>query len=147
MTDTRSEHTEANRETIRRAFDAWRDRTGEITDVFAPDMVWRIEGHSVASREYGDRQHFVDEVLRPFGARFSSSSDPFRPVRVRSVHADGDTVIVLWDGRGIANDGKPYENTYAWFMTMRDGKVVDGTAFYDSIAFNDLWTRVQPERS
>jgi len=27
---------------------------------------------------------------------------------------------------------------------MRDGKVVDGTAFYDSISFNDLWTRVQP---
>jgi len=29
-------------------------------------------------------------------------------------------------------------------MTMRDGKVIDGTAFYDSISFNDLWTRVGP---
>jgi ketosteroid isomerase-like protein len=145
MTDTRSERTEANRETIRRAFDAWRDGTGTVTDVFAPDMVWRIEGHSAASGDYGTKQQFVDEVLRPFGARFSSSSDPFRPVRIRSVHADGDTVIVLWDGRGIANDGKPYENTYAWFMRMQDGRVVDGTAFYDSIAFNELWTRVQPE--
>jgi uncharacterized protein len=45
------------------------------------------------------------------------------------VNADGDTVIVLWDGRGIANDGKPYENSCAWFMKMRDGKVVDGAAF------------------
>jgi ketosteroid isomerase-like protein len=27
-------------------------------------------------------------------------------------------------------------------MRMRDGKVVDGTAFYDSISFNDLWERV-----
>ena len=27
---------------------------------------------------------------------------------------------------------------------MRDRKVVDGTAFYDSISFNDLWTRVAP---
>jgi hypothetical protein len=26
---------------------------------------------------------------------------------------------------------------------MRDAKVVDGTAFYDSSAFDDLWTRVQ----
>ena len=77
------------------------------------------------------------------GARFSSS-EPFRPTTIRSVHADGDTVIVLWDGRGIANDGRPYENTYAWFMRMRDGKVVDGTAFFDSISFNDLWTRVEP---
>jgi hypothetical protein len=29
-------------------------------------------------------------------------------------------------------------------MRIIDGKVVDGTAFYDSISFNDLWTRVQP---
>jgi ketosteroid isomerase-like protein len=135
--------TEANRETIRRAFDAWHDGTGAIADVFAPDMVWRIEGHSLASKEYADKQQFVDEVLTPFGARFATA-DPFRPVRIRSVHADGDTVIVLWDGRGLATDGQPYENSYAWFLEMRDGKVIDGTAFYDSISFNDLWTRVRP---
>jgi hypothetical protein len=60
------------------------------------------------------------------------------------VYADGDTVIVLWDGHGVAIDGQPYENSYAWFMRMREGKVIDGTAFYDSISFNELWTRVQP---
>ena len=27
---------------------------------------------------------------------------------------------------------------------MNDGKVIDGTAFYDSISFNELWTRVRP---
>jgi ketosteroid isomerase-like protein len=43
------------------------------TDVFAPDMVWRIEGHSVASKEYGSKQQFIDEVLAPFGARFTVS--------------------------------------------------------------------------
>lgn len=139
-----SEHTEANREVIRRAFEAWRDGTGAITDVFAPEMVWRIEGHSLASREYGSKQEFIDEVLAPFGARFAASPEPFRPVTIRSLHADGDTVIVLWDGRGTANDGRPYENSYAWFMRMRDGEVVDGTAFFDSISFNDLWSRVQP---
>jgi ketosteroid isomerase-like protein len=30
-------------------------------------------------------------------------------------------------------------------MRMREGQVVDGTAFYDSTSFNDLWTRVRPE--
>ena len=29
-------------------------------------------------------------------------------------------------------------------MTLRDGAVVDATAFYDSISFNDLWARVKP---
>jgi ketosteroid isomerase-like protein len=143
MTNTLDDPAESNRQIIREAFDAWQAGTARITDVFAAEMVWRIEGHSLAAREYGDTQQFIDEVLAPFGARFSSS-EPFRPTTIRSVHADGDTVIVLWDGRGIANDGQPYENTYAWFMRMRDGKVVDGTAFFDSISFNDLWTRVAP---
>ena len=134
--------TEANREVIRRAFDAWQRGTAPITDVFAPDMVWRIEGHSAAAREYRDREEFVDEVLAPFGARFAASSEPFRPVRVRSLTADGDTVVVVWDGFGVANDGRPYENNYAWVMRLAGGLVVDGTAFFDSISFNDLWTRV-----
>lgn len=144
MTDMANTHTETNRMVIRGAFEGWRDGTASIADVFASDMVWRIEGHSLASKPYRDKQQFVDEVLAPFAARFKPS-DPFRPITIRSVHADGDTVIVVWDGRGVANDGEPYENSYAWFMTIRDGKVVDGTAFYDSISFNDLWTRVQPQ--
>jgi uncharacterized protein len=140
---TQAAQTQANREIISRAFDAWHRGTGSVNDVFAPDMVWRIEGHSAASREYRSKQQFIDEVLAPFGARFSTS-EPFRPVTIRAVFADGDAVIVIWDGRGITTDGQPYENSYAWIMRMRDGQVVDGTAFYDSISFNDLWTRVQP---
>jgi uncharacterized protein len=133
--------TESNRQTIREAFEAWQAGTGAIADVFADDLVWRIEGHSLASREYASRQAFVDEVLAPFAARFAAG-EPFRPVRIRSIHADGDAVVVVWDGRGVANDGKVYANSYAWIMEMRDGRVVDGTAFYDSLSFNDLWTRV-----
>jgi ketosteroid isomerase-like protein len=106
MTETSATRTETNREIIRQAFDAWRQGTGAITDVFAPDMVWRIEGHSAASREYRSKQQFVDEVLAPFGARFTVS-EPFRPVTIRAVYADDDTVIVIWDGRGIASDGQP----------------------------------------
>ena len=108
MTDpktTTADH-ETNREIIRQAFDAWQRGTGANTDVFAPDMVWRIEGHSVASREYRDRQEFIDEVLAPFRARFADG-EPFRPATIRSIHADADTVVVVWDGRGVANGPVP----------------------------------------
>ena len=47
----------------------------------------------------------------------------------------------------MANDGQPYENSYVWIVRLRDGEVVDGTAFYDSISFNDLWGRVNRDLS
>jgi ketosteroid isomerase-like protein len=106
-------------------------------------MVWRIEGHSIASREYASKHEYLEEFVKPFGARFLAS-ERFRPTNIRSVHADGNIVIVLWDGRGIAIDGKPYENTYAFFMQIRDGKVVDMTALTDSISLNELLERVRP---
>jgi ketosteroid isomerase-like protein len=134
---------EANRKTIRDAFEAWKDGVGAITDVFAPEMRWRVEGHSLMSREYETKQQFIDELLAPFLARFSPE-EPFRPVGVRSVYAEGDAVIVLWDGHGIANDGQPYGGGVAWFLKLRDGKVVEGAGFFDTLSFNDLWTRVPP---
>ena len=65
---------------------------------------------------------------------------------VHNIYADGDTVVIFFDASAVARDGKPYKNTYTWFLDMRDGKVVKATAFFDSIEFNDLWSRVQPSQ-
>jgi ketosteroid isomerase-like protein len=142
---TEREQTERNRMAMTRALEAWRDSTAHIADVFATDMTWRIEGHSLASRTYSNKAEFIDKVLTPFAQRFTTS-DPFRPVNIRGLFADGDTVIVLWDGRGTTIDNSIYENSYAWFLQMQDDQVIDGTAFYDSISFNSLWTNVVPAR-
>ena len=131
----------SNRQIAEGAFREWQDGTGHITDLLAEDLRWTIVGRSRASKTYESKERFVGEVLAPFGARFS---EPFRPVAIRGVYADGDTVVVVWDGEGTRLDGKPYENTYAWIMRFRDGVVVEATAFYDSIAFNELWDEVVP---
>jgi len=143
MTNTSDAQTEANRQLMIETFQAWRDGAEPFPATWGTDMVWRIEGRSIASREYASKQEYLEGFVKPFGARFQASQR-FRPTKIRSVHADGNTVIVLWDGRGIAVDGKPYENTYAFFMQMRDGKVVDVTALTDSISLNELLERVQP---
>jgi ketosteroid isomerase-like protein len=143
MTKTTDTETEANRRTMTETFEAWRDGAEPFPDTWATDMVWRIEGRSIASKEYASKHEYLEEFVKSFGARFLAS-ERFRPTNIRSVHADGNTVIVLWDGHGIAIDGKPYENTYAFFMQMRDGKVVDMTALTDSISLNELLERVQP---
>jgi ketosteroid isomerase-like protein len=69
--------------------------------------------------------------------------EPLKPV-IRRTYTDGDTVIVFFDAKGMARDGKPYANTYAWFLEMRDGGVVSASAFFDSVEFNEFWTRVTP---
>lgn len=51
---------------------------------------------------------------------------------------------MLWDGKGTTTAGTTYENTYAWVLTLSGGKIVEGTAFADSIAFNELWHSVTP---
>ena len=134
-----------DREVVAAAFDAWMAGTAPITDLFAEDMTWEIVGRSAASRAYADTAQFVEEVLAPFGARFPADA-PFRPARTRAVYEDHDarTVIVVWDGRGTTTIGTEYANTYAWILTMRDSKVIAGTAFYDSKSFDELWTTVQP---
>jgi uncharacterized protein len=135
----------SNRDIIIDAFHSWMKGTESITSIFADDMTWEIAGRSAASGKYANTRQFIDDVLAPFGARFSSD-DPFRPVNIRAVYDDQDnnTVIVVWDGQGTTTAGTTYQNTYAWFMTLGGGKVIDGTAFYDSIAFNELWDSVTP---
>ena len=125
-------------EIVRKAFDDWMSGTGLVTSIFAPNMTWEIVGHSAASASYTTAQEFQDEVLSPFARRFDPDR-PFRPVEIRGFYVDGDTVIVFWDGEGVTVVDTTYRNTYVWILTLRDGRVVDGTAFYDSISFNQLW--------
>lgn len=125
-------------EIVRRAFDDWMSGAGYVASIFSPDMTWEIVGHSVASAKYTTAQEFEDKVLIPFARRFQSDK-PFRPIQIRGFYVDGDTVIVIWDGAGTTIADTTYENTYAWIMTLKNGQVVNGMAFYDSISFNKLW--------
>nr|WP_090344358.1 nuclear transport factor 2 family protein [Mycolicibacterium malmesburyense]CRL75815.1 SnoaL-like domain protein [Mycolicibacterium malmesburyense] len=127
-----------NIETVRAGFEAWSNGTGSPYEALADTATWEIVGNSLASRVYTSKEDFLSNVIRPFNARMST---PLRPT-IRDLYADGDTVIVLFDAEGIARDGVPYRNTYSWFLTFADNQIVKGTAFFDSIAFNDLWQRV-----
>jgi len=131
------------RRVVTSAFEAWMNGSAYVAEIFADDMEWEIVGHSAASKQYFNKQQFIEEVLHPFGARFKKDA-PFRPIKIRGIYVDGSTAIVLWDGEGTTLNETSYTNTYAWFMTFQDGLVVNATAFYDSISFNELWDTVKP---
>jgi uncharacterized protein len=47
--------------------------------------------------------------------------------------------------RQLLATGKPYKNTYSWYMQMREGKIENVVAFFDTIEFTDFWTRIKPQ--
>ena len=128
----------SNKAIVQASFDAWRAGTGSPFDLLAEDATWTIVGRSAASKTYESRAAFLEHVIRPFNARMARGLKP----AVRNIYSDGDAVIVFFDAEGTARDGKPYANTYAWFLHMRAGKIEKAFAFFDSLEFNDLWTRV-----
>lgn len=131
---------ERNKRTVVTSFEEWRAGTGGPFDLLAEDATWTIVGNSVASRTYRSRQEFLREVIQPFNARMSK---PLVPT-IHKVYSDGDTVIVFFDAVGVARDGKEYRNTYAWFLELRDDRIVNAVAFFDTIEFDDFWRRVKP---
>lgn len=134
--------TEANRTVVRDAFDKWRVGKGSPFDLLLPEAEWTIVGSSPLSKTYPSKQQFIDEVITPFNKRVKS---PLVPT-VRGLYADADTVIIFFDGATTALDGLPYLNTYTWYFTMKDGKVVKATAFFDTRVFDELWNRVSPPK-
>jgi ketosteroid isomerase-like protein len=92
------------------------------------------------SKTYRSKQDFIDTVIAPFNARMAKPLVP----SVRGLYADGDMVIILFDGAGTARDGEPYRNTYTWYFRMQQGKVVNAVAFFDTRDFDAFWTRVSP---
>ena len=135
---------QANKTIIQAAFDDWATGTGGPFALLAPDATWTIVGSSPVSRTFSNRQEFLDVVIDPFNARLAT---PLIPV-VRALYADGDTVIAFFDATATATatakDGKPYTNTYTWYLRMRDGDIIEATAFFDTIEFTDFWNRVAP---
>lgn len=131
---------QSNASAVRASFAAWTAGTGGPFDLLAPEATWTIVGRSMVAKTYESREAFMSEVIKPFNARMRIGLKP----RIRDIYADGDTVIVFFDASATALDGKPYNNTYAWFLDMRGGRIVKATAFFDTLEFNDLWRRVQP---
>lgn len=129
-----------NRTLIAESFEAWRNRTGGPYALLAENAEWTITGNSLASKTYPSREAFMSEVIRPFNARMATPLSP----TIRRLYAEGDTVVAFFDASGTARDGQTYKNTYAWFLEMKDGRIVRAHAFFDAIAFDDFWRRVTP---
>lgn len=135
--------TEQNREFIAQAFEHWAEGRGSFfQDVLSPDVVWTIKGSGPSAGTFHTRDAFIDQAVAPFAARLSSFVSP----RVNSIWADGNDVLVYWDGAAIAADGVPYNNSFVWIFRMEDLRAVEVTAFLDLNQYEDVIDRIPLDR-
>ena len=125
-----------NKRLIQDVFAAWAGGDdGAFFDVLADDVQWTVIGTGPVSRTYTSRQAFLDGAAKPLSAKLAG---PIVPTVV-NVIAEGDTVVLQWEGKAKAKTGEPYNNSYCWVMRVADGKVREGTAYIDTALVADLW--------
>jgi ketosteroid isomerase-like protein len=136
-----SENTQkANTNLVRQAFANWQQGKGTVFDLLAPDAVWTVAGSSPVSGVYDSKTELIEQAVRPISVRLATPISP----TVQSIIAQDDIVVVLWSGTATALDRKPYNNTYLWQLTFKDGRIIQAMAFLDTYALNELMRRVTP---
>ncbi|MCH2170712.1 nuclear transport factor 2 family protein [Myxococcota bacterium] len=121
---------EANRRAILDAFEV-KAETGSnqaLIDLFAEEMVWTIHGSGALCRRYEGRDDFVHNCLEVLGERIEGRIHS----EVEHCLAEGDTVVLLWKGRGRTVWGERYDNEYCWIFRFSSGKIVEGRAYIDT---------------
>jgi ketosteroid isomerase-like protein len=120
---------ESNRKIVEDAVALWKAGDGAaIFRILADNVKWTVIGTTEISGLYNGRQDFIDRALKPLGARIDGLITP----EIVDIIAEGDRVVLQWNGTGRMVDGSAYHNQYSWVMRVRDGKVVEGTAYLDT---------------
>jgi hypothetical protein len=128
--------TAENKKLIQDAFAGWaRGDTGAFFNLLADDVRWTVIGSTPVSRTYASRDAFVEGAAKPLTAKLAG---PIVPT-VRDIIADGDKVVLQWDGRSSGKNGTIYHQTYCWVMRMEGGKVREGTAYLDTELITQIW--------
>jgi ketosteroid isomerase-like protein len=125
-----------NKKLIQDAFAAWGRGDGSAFFNILDDKVrWTVIGSCPVSRTYNSKQEFLEGATKPLSAKLAG---PIQPT-VRNIIAEGDQIVLQWDGKAATKSGKPYNNTYCWVMRIADGKVKEGTAYIDTELVSELW--------
>lgn len=123
-----------NRAIVDAAFEKWRGGTYVFQELLAPDVVWTIHGSGPVAGTYRNQKDFIERASLPLTSRLAT---PVLP-QVHGLFADGDTVIIRFDGTATTTSGAPYRNQFVWIFKMKDGLVVNAEAFLDLAAYQQV---------
>lgn len=129
-----------NRKIVSEAFDTWRAGGNVFTTLLSPDVVWTIRGSGPVAGTYSGLPDFLERASRPLVDRLATPVVP----DIQGIFADGDIVIVRFDGSATTLSGDPYRNQFVWIFRMQSGLVVEAEAFLDLTAYQAVIDSNQP---
>jgi uncharacterized protein len=133
--------TERNREIVRRAFEAWVNGESVFDELLADNVVWTIHGSNPVAGTYNGKEAFVERASAPLVSRLQTSIIPV----VHAIWADGDAVIVRFDGSATTTSGAPYRNQFVWIFWMEEDVVTRAEAFLDLAAYREVVDNNDPK--
>lgn len=99
-----------------------------FVEAMADDFCWTIPGDTPWSRTYSGKQAVISELLHPLYAQFAT---PYIST-TRRIMADGDRVVVEFDGKVTTKAGKAYNNSYCYVFRMEGGQMKELMEYLDT---------------
>jgi ketosteroid isomerase-like protein len=129
-----------NKTIVREAFEKWRAGGNLFAVLLAPDVVWTIHGSDPVAGTYRSVEDFLARASAPLISRLATPLVP----EVHNIWADGDTVIIRFDGSATTTSGAAYNNQFVWIFRMENGTVVEAEAFLDLTAYRKVVENNEP---
>ena len=124
---------EAKNENERLVLDFFRALSSGDLDLLRPflteESIWKPMVTDIPGAGEHKGSAIIDEFLAPVRGLFKPG-DP--KVHVTALISDGDTVAVESTSTGGLQDGRTYNNSYAWVFRIKDGKIARLHEYMDS---------------
>jgi ketosteroid isomerase-like protein len=112
---------------------------------FCEDASWETMVRDIPGAGlHQGRDRIINEFLAPVRGAFKPG-DP--KVLVDAMVSDGDRAIAETRAQGVkADDGRVYDNRYAWAFEFQGGKVLKIREYMDSLYTARFWGMIPDER-
>jgi len=125
------------KEIVAGLFQRW--ESGDSSSFFtavADDVIWTAVGTTPISGVSRSKTEYMKKTYAPLQAVFAGPTS----CKVKRIIAEGDVVIVEWQGETPLVSGGVYANDYCWVVRVVDQKLAEVTGYFDTAAVNALFS-------
>lgn len=130
--------TAANKELVRNAWNAVSNGDVEgFMNALADDVTWTFFGTHRFAGTFRGKEELVGKLFAPLGEVLEGGIQ----VRINSLTAEDDRVVVEAKGSAQSKTGQRYDNDYCIVVTVADGKIRHVREYLDSELVTSVFGR------